>query len=131
MKVIIAYPPLYDRIKKKFDVEGKQVFFCWGDTIYNPSGVDIPPQIHVHERRHSHQQSSDPESWWLKYIDDVDFRLNQEIDAHRDELQFVLSNPRYSRRDRRAAKITIPSRLCGPLYGGQIPMREAKRILMA
>lgn len=45
MKVVKAFPPNYQAINDAFSVRGKSVIFCYGDRIYNPSGVAVGPDL--------------------------------------------------------------------------------------
>lgn len=86
MKVLCIYPPNYRVINDAMNVRGKRAIFCYGNTIFNPSRIKITTQLLAHEGVHSAQQGRDPSAWWLRYLADVDFRLNQEVPAHRAEL---------------------------------------------
>ena len=124
------HPPMFRKINQSFDVRGKPVIFCWGDTIYNPTGMKIAPQLRVHEAVHSTQQGNDPETWWNHYIADPAFRLEQEIPAHRAEYRCVLGSglndgPVLEMLDR------IAERLSSPLYGSLIDYEEARRLIAA
>lgn len=81
MNEIVGYPPNYDLIKLEVNPP-KESFFCWGDTIYNPSGVEIPEDIQYHEQVHTKQQGKDIEGWWTKWIQDKDFRYKEELEAY-------------------------------------------------
>lgn len=129
MRIVIARPPLYDLINSKFRIAGKSVFFAWGDVIYNPAGVQIPPSLIAHESVHGRRQGSDIEGWWGRYIDDPQFRLAEEIPAHIAEYRFLCENA--GRHDRRAGLAIIAKRLSGPLYGGLISFSDAKKLLAA
>ena len=76
MEVIKSYPPNYKDIQNAGFGE-KTTVYCFGNKIYNPSGIEIPPDIEFHELRHSKQQGEAPEIWWSKYLYDSDFRFSQ------------------------------------------------------
>ncbi len=117
-----------DEIDEKFHVRGKPVIYAWGTTIYNPSNFDIPPQLMAHEAVHGQRQGSDIVGWWRRYIDDVAFRLAEEIPAHRAEyLALVGGQP--NRQQRRQALKKTAKRLAAPLYGMAISRARAAVIL--
>lgn len=81
MKIVNDYPPNYRAI---VDALGEQpsAFFCYGDTIYNPSGREVPLDIEKHEEVHMKQQGDNPELWWFRYLSEPDFRFEQELEAY-------------------------------------------------
>jgi len=127
MKVRVATPPNYDAILRTFPVLGKSVLFAYGDTVFNPAGVDIPPELMVHEEVHSKQQADNPETWWTLYLADPEFRLDEEVEAHVAELNHI--NKIYNRHQRRKALTVLAERLASPLYGSLITTKKAKAIL--
>jgi hypothetical protein len=129
MKVIIGRPPLWDEIDAAFHVAGKPVFFAWGDCIYNPEGLAIPPALKAHERVHMEQQRAIlPTEWWRRYIADAQFRLDQEIPAHRAE--FTEFCRHHSNKNRRAEALEFAARrLSGNLYGCIIPYAQAWEVI--
>ena len=131
MIVVRDYPPLFDEIDAKFRVRGKRgVIFSWGDRIYNPHGVDIPPALMVHEQVHGARQLGDVEGWWRRYIDDVVFRFNEELLAHQAEYDAMCEAAR-DRRERRWALKVVANRLAGGLYGSMITKDVARQLLRA
>ena len=42
-QIINDYPPLFDEIDAAFNVRGKSIIFSFGDRLYNPEGIEIPP----------------------------------------------------------------------------------------
>jgi hypothetical protein len=125
-----AYPPNIDEIDAAFHVRGKPVFFAYSDRIYNPAGVLIPPQIHVHEHVHCARQGGDPDGWWQKYIADVAFRLAEEIPAHQAEWRAY--KMRHSQPEKRKwALDSIVARLASPLYGGMIDYHSARAAILS
>lgn len=133
MKIVVGYPPLYDRIKARFPhIVGREVFFCWGDSIFNPTNAVIPPELIEHECVHMAQQrESGPEAWWIQYIDDASFRLAQEIPAHRAEFLRKIEMYGGNRANRRKYLSQIAKRLSSPLYGSMISLEGAKKVISA
>ncbi len=104
------------------------VLFCYGDTIYNPDNVDIPVWLLGHECVHSLQQAGiGVSAWWEDYLAEPNFRLEQELAAHRVELESY--SVIHSRNLRRAYAHAVAQRLGGQLYGNLIKPREALRLI--
>jgi hypothetical protein len=114
-RVLKMYPPNIGRITRAIPYARKPgVIFTYGDTIYNPAGTTLPPELIAHEMVHIEQQHGvDPEVWWGMYLGDQRFRLGMEIPAHKAELDYlrVLKRP----------FMHVPARLIGPLYAGVLP----------
>lgn len=90
MKVSEKYPPNFKLIKAVFPNCGTyKSIFCFGDTIYNPFGARITPDLEVHERVHEKQQGENPRQWWNRYLTEPAFRLEQEIEAYGAQYHFV------------------------------------------
>lgn len=89
MKVIESLPPQWNEIKTLNPPEN--TLFCFGDTLYNPSKIEIPKDVIVHEEVHSKQQErfGSVELWWSKYVLDKNFRFNQELEAYAVEYKWV------------------------------------------
>lgn len=88
MEIKNEYPPNYELIKLALNPPPHTVF-CYGETIYNPSGREIPPDLEHHEAVHSRQQAGYPDAWWAKYLTDADFRLSQELEAYGEQYLFA------------------------------------------
>ena len=130
MNVITARPPNFAKIAAAFELRRwPGAIFCYGDTIYNPSGAEITPALLAHETAHSERQII-PEAWWDRYLADKKFRLEEEIIAHRVEwLRFCAEG--WNRHERRRYLAAIAGRLASPLYGSMITVHGAKRIIEA
>ena len=93
MEIVIAQPPTIAAILEIFPEAAKpDVIFAFGDKIYNPSGNPIPRALMAHERVHGQSQlamGDDVEQgvmrWWVNYLDDPQFRFNEELRAHAAE----------------------------------------------
>ena len=131
MKVVIDYPPNMDDIDRAFHVKDKpNILYAYGDLIYNPSGVVIPNWLMVHETVHSvRQEDHGVERWWLEYIEDPKFRLNEEIFSHRSEYaQFIRENK--DRNIQNKYFHFMAQRLAGPLYANLVTVQEAKNHIL-
>lgn len=138
MRVVVAEPPMMDEIDAAFDVRGKPVLFAWGDTIYNPAGVTVSPELMAHERVHGARQRTFPcgvEDWWRYYISSPRFRLLEEIPAHVDEFLALCAQHGHKwpnkRNMRRAFAAAVAKKLTSPLYRYDelITFTQAKRWL--
>lgn len=133
MRVVVARPPMFAEIDAAFHIAGQRVIFAWGDTIYNPMGVDITPELQAHESVHRDRQGSAPELWWKIYIADPQFRLNEELPAHEAEYrEFCRNNRNGTRRNARRLYLhQLASRLASPLYGRLITYEAARKRIKA
>lgn len=103
MKTVIGLPPNYELIRIALN-PSKHAIFCYGDTIYNPSNRTITPDIEHHEYIHSKQQGDNPDLWYARYLQDPQFRLEQEIEAYGE--QYVLAKENIEKADEEARKET-------------------------
>lgn len=124
MKVVYTYPPNYDAIKAAFNPPST-VCFTYGDTLYAPNGQGEPSEdLVAHELTHVRQQGNDPAGWWERYINEPQFRLEQEVEAYRNQYQkYVEINK--DRNARVRFLIKIANDLASPIYGGIISPSEA------
>lgn len=101
------------------------IVFTFGYDVY--SAGPIPTDLWEHELTHVRQQTErgmDPIDWWNKYVEDPTFRLDQEVEAYRNQLKYV---SRYTR-DRNAPskmKHQLAMLLSGPIYGNIISYQQA------
>jgi len=139
MRIVIAEPPLIDRIDEAFKVRGKPVIFAWGDKIYNPMGINVGPELVAHEKVHGERQiaqfgDDDVEGWWDRYIEDPQFRLAEEIPAHVAEYAFLCGTNAHrwnsQRNMRRTYAAAIARKLSSPLYGNLISFEVAKKMFL-
>lgn len=124
------YPPNFEEIKKVFPiVEGAVgVLYAWGDRIYNPSSIPVPEQLIAHEHVHSERQLlKGVEEWWVDYLCDPAFRLEEELLAHIREYKYF--SMFYPRNKRRLYLKAVAERLSGPLYGRLVKFEEAKLLI--
>lgn len=124
VKVLHLFPPNYRKIVERFDVRGRPVIFAYGDTIYNPQKLEIPPQMIRHEQVHLTRQGGDPASWWDEYIANAAFRLAEEIPAHAAEYQACVAQYR------ERALNEVATKLSSALYGGLISFPAAREAIL-
>jgi hypothetical protein len=129
VKIVKNYPPNYAQIAARFNVKGRQtIVFTYGTTIYNPLGRPLAFDVIAHEEVHIHQQSKDgPEAWWKEYLDDPHFRLEQEIQAYRVQIEWAKRG--YNTKDAAAIAEHCARTLAGPIYGGLLTLQDARSVL--
>lgn len=132
MNIVRGTPPNFKEIVAVFPFAKREgVIFTYGDTVYVNGTPDLPPQLKAHENCHIDQQKrpggGGPSVWWMRYLEDPEFRLDQELVAHRAEFRTL------KHLDRNAAYRSlefIAGRLASPLYGSIITVQAAKRAIL-
>lgn len=126
IEIRVEFPPNIDIIRETFPLTGQEIF-AWNPIIYSPT-PDLPQWLIDHEKVHFEQQGDHIEDWWDRYINDVAFRLRQEIPAHIQELKTF----KRLHKDGNVVirkRIELAKRLSGPLYGKLISMSGAMEYL--
>ena len=132
LKITVGFPPNIEEIEKLVPgvKEMSGVLFAWADTVFNPSGIEIPEWLVEHEQVHLNRQSGDPATWWHRYLTDGAFRLAEELPAHR--VEWKAFKRRVKNREVRACYLaSISARLAGPLYGRLLTTAAAKAKITA
>lgn len=88
MNIVQGYPPGYDLIKLILNPPDSAIF-CYGETIYSSTGREIPEDIEYHESVHASRQGKDPQTWWNRYLDNPDFRYEEELIAYAHQYIFI------------------------------------------
>lgn len=117
------WPPNIVDIRAVLPVTDSNIF-AYGDVIYNPGGGHLSLELIAHEQVHFRQQGGKPATWWKKFLKSPDFRLEQEMEAHRAEYREFCRNHR-DRNHRSRYLRELGRRLAAPMYGGLITVREA------
>lgn len=130
MKIAIGFPPNIDRIEQTFpEVRKWPVVYCYGDTIFNPDAkVPVPKHLQVHEEVHSRQQEEydgGPEAWWIEYLKNPLFRIEQEVPAYAAQVAYIHQDT--GGRKTEQALQTYARALSGPIYGRAISYFSAKQ----
>lgn len=131
MEIIKTYPPNIETIRKA--IPGAPLHlavFAWGDKIYNPGGKPVGPDVVAHEEQHGRQHEAfegGPEAWWVKYLADSTFRLEQEVEAY--HAQYIFVKERSSRQVARDFLKRIARDLSGPMYGNLCSFETAKTLI--
>ena len=128
MQVLNKWPPNIAEIQKVFPVSQFNPVFTYGNTLYNPTGGRIPPDLIAHEEIHEKQQAKmGAENWWKLYLENKSFRLEQEAEAYRRQYEYGQSN--YNRQQRKSLYHEILKHLSSALYGNLITIKQAKELI--
>jgi len=130
MNVKNKYPPNYKEIIKHFPVVEKRrgVIFTYGNTLYAPGAGKISDDLMIHEETHKLQQRKiGKKQWWTKYFKDSDFRLSQELEAYRNQYNYIKDH--YGRQQRRNMLRIIAGDLSSPIYGSLISKKGAIKLI--
>jgi len=122
---------LWELINAKFNVDGKPVIFCWGQTIHNPERIKVTRELVEHEKIHGARQGIGPdiEAWWRRYIAEPSFRFQEELPAHRAEYHAFCK--RHGSQERRAQYLDcVAAKLASPLYGELVTATEARHAIL-
>lgn len=133
MSIVTGDPPNIAEIAAVFPIVAERfrrnIYFCYGDTLYNPGGRPIAKQIIAHECCHSLQQADwGIENWWGRYLYQRGFSLEQELEAHQIEYAEYCAEG-YGRTFRRRYLASVSERLSGPLYNNMVRKAEALRLI--
>ena len=131
LEVVKSYPPNIDKIDAVLHVK-KQVgiVYAYGGKIYAPdNNNDLGYDIHEHERVHfaQHERHGGSEAWWDRYLSDVQFRLDQEVEAYCAQLAYI--DAHFGRQSRRHSRDYICSTLASPMYGNLVTKKQAAALL--
>src|SRR5258708_20624657 len=131
MKTLRAYPPNIKDILRVFNLDGLYVVFTYGDTLYNPSGSDIPTHLMKHEETHMRQQAiMGIKEWWDMYLSNQMFRLSQEVEAYHNQFQYYCRN----KKDHYKQAVfldDLASDLSSAMYGNIVSREEARTLIAA
>lgn len=128
MEIEQSLPPNYARICSAFPAVAheRDAIFAYGTTIYNPGGRELPSYKIAHEEVHGAQQLEvGVEWWWERYLEDKDFRLQEEIPAHQADYKAFCKM--YKDRNQRNDYLNhLAILLASDLYGNLISQIDAK-----
>lgn len=128
-KIVKAFPPNFIRLAEVFPIRGKQgIIYAYGNRIYNPSGVKVLPWVLEHEKVHCERQFEVGIGiWWDAYVAFPDFRLSEEVLAHRKE--WSMTQDLISCRDRMHYLDMMVDRLSSSLYGNLVTSEQARTLI--
>jgi len=124
------FPPNIDDIRAIFPIKNRKgIIFTYAPFIYNPDHGTIDHPLMVHEETHISQQGTDPASWWQRYLTDSEFRLQQELEAYRN--QYWAMKDSYKDRNYLATRLhNICLDLSSSMYGSIINYEDARKYIM-
>lgn len=131
IKISYEKPPIWDAICATFKIIPKNVYFTYGDIIYNPDKLEIPIDILEHEKVHMEQQKhneTDAALWWGKYLREPEFRLDQEARGYGRQYEVICGIIK-DRNKRNHLLIQLAKSLSGPLYNNIISQSEAMKLI--
>lgn len=120
-------PPNYQKILEAFPNCENRAYFCFGDTIYNPYNLLVTPDLCEHEEVHSISQGNFPEKWWDRYINEPQFRLNEEVMAYSKQYNFLKKKLRA--KELKVMLQRMATALSGDLYRLYIPTHRAESLI--
>ena len=129
IKISTQKPPqwILDAVKEKWGVEWESsVIFTYGDTISGHKG-EMTEDLLAHETHHTIQQAkhpNGPKGWWKLYLDDDEFRFEQELECYRKQYQWLLTHIK-NRQVRFEMLQHYAKSLSGPMYGELVGFHEA------
>lgn len=128
-QVLYELPPNYKQITAAIPAvaKNKAIVFVYAPNIYSPAGIELRPDLLVHEEVHIKRQGKHPQGWWDKYLIDKDFRLREELAAYQEQYRYMVEH--YDRAKRRAILSSIVKDLAGPMYGGIITREQATKLI--
>ena len=128
MKVIIKpikEAPNFNKLKELFGIDEKYAIISYGDTIYCPE-EGMSKDLLQHELTHCERQNFNKQSadrWWQKYLEDKDFRLQEELIAYANQYKFC--EKIYKDRNKRAKIMwELAKELSSSTYGNIIDFSD-------
>jgi len=128
MKIKNEKPPIYEDILQAGMAPTDGAIYAYGNTIYNPSGKELPPDLIIHEETHCRQQGDNPDAWWGRYLDDQYFRINQECEAYAYQFKFICNHVK-DRNQRDKILHNMAQILSSPTYGSVIGAQTAYKMI--
>lgn len=133
MRILNAKPPIWEKAARLFGLKnGDPIFFTYGDTIYNPAGAQLTPDLIVHEECHGEQQDMHPDVakiWWERYCHDTEFRIEQEAEAYGAQYRWLCRRDRDRNAQARHLH-QLAAMLASPMYGSAIGHADAKKKIL-
>lgn len=122
-------PKNWDLLEKKFGVSWERTAVAYGNTAYskNPLADDVKAHELVHLRQQNFNEI-DADIWWDKYINDEQFRLEQEVEAY--QIQYKYLQARIKDRNELFRRLDKMARdLSGTMYGSLISYNVAIQLI--
>lgn len=123
--------PFLEEYKKHFEITERTIF-AFGADIY--TNYRLTPDLLVHEMKHLEQQAKyaeddkDPNAGYLAWVHDFlydpAFRLSQEVEAYRSQLESIKD-----RNHRTRVHVESAKQLSSPMYGNICTYKEAYELI--
>ena len=122
------WPPNIEQIEKYDPVfrSRSNVVCTYGDTIYNPHGVELTQDVLVHEHVHVDQQleyPGGPAAYTERCFTDKQFFLEREVEAYQAQAHYMVKMGEPN------VWVRLAGRLASPMYNFGISNAEAMRLL--
>lgn len=115
--------PLLQEYKKHFTITKDTVFAL---TPYIYTNHKLTPDLLIHEQIHLKQQEKlGVDEWVNRYIDDLEFRIEQEVEAYRNQINSIKDRNAKERMKIWASE-TLSSKLYGNIINYQIAYNKLK-----
>lgn len=115
-KIIRREPWFLPLLRRAFPCDFEKNVFTWGTRIYTKYALSEP--LFSHEKTHCKQQQFSyfwGMVWWVWYVLDERFRLEQELEAYREQYRKFCEQ--YADREQRTRYAReLSEALSGPLY---------------
>lgn len=126
-------PPhwILDEVKEKFGVVWESsVIFTYGNVISSSAGM-MTEDLLAHEKHHTIQQSNfgGADKWWREYLDNEQFRLDQELECYRKQYKWLKANIKDRNEVFRYLEHYANS-LSGEMYGNLLSKSEARALII-
>lgn len=121
-------PKIFNECNKHFGVVwGNGLIITYGDTVH--CDREIPMDLWAHELTHISQQTSfGVKKWWKEYFKNPEFRIRQESEAYRNQVNYLKKNLKDKNQLFRAI-VNIRQQLSGPMYGNAISYDNTKFLM--
>lgn len=121
-------PRIYKKLVKKFGIDWERgIIITYGNTVY--CKYDLSPAKVIHESTHVKQQEAMGKWWWWrKYIKDANFRMSQEVEAYKNEVDFIRKTIK-NREIVNKMLVQIARDLSSSIYGNLISYDEALKFV--
>lgn len=129
MEVIEENPPNIEEIKKVLKINN-DIIFSWGDKIYNPGKHKLTLDLIIHEDVHLERQGRTEEGakeWWKLYLEDPQFRLDEEVLAYGKQLKYIKAN--FNDEVYKIVLFKIADALSSELYGKLASFQKAESLV--
>lgn len=131
MKIVHEFPPNISDIERFFGSivrTDPYIIFTYGSILYNPHKITVEDHMLVHEQVHEIQQKEiGVIEWWNKYLSDVQFRLNQELEAY--SVQYKYFRSKYKTKISDLLLDNISKNLSSSMYGNMLSFHKARTMI--